>query len=147
MIEVVDTTLDHVRAIRKNLREEDRLEAERMGLNPWKAPMYIYKNALWRRTGLINGEPAALWGVRGNPLGLVGNPYLVTSNKVYDISAIKFAKIYLKELNEMKKMFPVLENYVDAKYDGAVRLLRLAGFELELMKIKDNDFFKFSMVN
>ena len=47
----------------------------------------------------------------------------------------------------MNSVFPVLENYVDAKYDEAVRLLKIVGFELTPQKINGNDFYKYKMVS
>jgi hypothetical protein len=87
-----------------------------------------------------------MWGVAGISLGIKGMPYLITSPLSETISPIKFAKIYTSQVKEMKKLFPVLENYVDASYTGAVRMLSLAGFRLDPVTINNNDFFKFSMV-
>lgn len=147
MIEVVNSTLDHALTIRRDLREGDVLEAVRQGVNPWTGIVKAYKNACFRRTGLIDGIPAAIWGVTGNLLGTVGSPYLITSNRISMISPIRFAKIYIKELQVMKNMFPILVNYVDAEYKEACRMLELAGFKLEPMTINDYPFYRFSMVN
>lgn len=146
MIEIVDTTISHVRHLRKSLRNSDKQEIINAGFDPSRICMYTYKVSLWRRTGLIDGEPAAMWGVRGNLLGLVGQPYLLTTNRINLISPLKFAKIYIKEVEEMKKLFPVLENYVDASYIGACRMLKLAGFDLEPVEINNNKFYRFSLV-
>lgn len=147
-VEVEDTTVSHVKHIRQNLREEDRQEIIRAGFDPNRICMYTYKTALLRKTGLIDGEPVAMWGVRGNLLGLVGQPYLLTTNNIHLISSLKFARIYVKEVEEMKKLFPILENYVDANYHEAVRLLDLAGFTLSKpVYINNNTFRRFSLIS
>lgn len=146
-VEVVDTTMSHIRELRKTLREADKKEAIAAGLDPMRACVYAFKQACWRRTGLIDDQPAAIWGVRGNLLGLVGQPYLITNTRVDLISPLKFAKIYIKEVQVMKKMFPVLENYVDASYTGACRMLSLAGFKLDPITINNHEFYRFSMAS
>jgi len=65
-----------------------------------------------------------------NSLGQVGTPWLLTSDAVKNISPLKFTRIYQQEVGKMKRLFPVLENYVDAEYNGAIRLLKIVGFEL-----------------
>lgn len=146
-IEIVDTIISHVRQLRETMRTADKQEIIAAGFDPARISIFTYKNACWRRTGLVNGEPAAMWGVRGNLLGLVGQPYLLTNEKVHLISPLKFAKIYIQEVKEMKKLFPVLENYVDASYEGACRMLELAGFKLEPVIINYNQFYRFSLVS
>jgi len=87
-----------------------------------------------------------MWGVCGTPLGVAGQPYLITGTVVNQISPVKFARIYIKEVESMRNLFPVLENYVHADYIGAVKMLQLAGFELsDKLSINGSDFYRFSM--
>lgn len=126
------------------------MEALGLGLDPEKAVFFSYRGGLWRRTALINGRVAAMWGLAGTPMGLVGQPYLITSPVCQEISPIRFARVYREEVKTMKKLFPILENYVDASYEGAVRMLRIAGFELKgPRKVPpfDKEFYQFRMSN
>lgn len=145
MIEVVPSTTDHVRELTDNMRQSDRDELIRLGLEPSDGLFFSYEFSVVRKTALIDGKVAAMWGVFGTPTGITGQPYLLTSPLVETISPFKFAKIYKNEVEQMKKLFPVLQNYVDASYTGAVRMLKIAGFILEEATLNDNAFYKFSM--
>jgi hypothetical protein len=128
-LEIIPSTVEHIQPLVLNLREEDRLEIYRLGLDPVKALSLSYKGALWKRTALINGEVAGMWGLCGTPMSITGQGYLLTSTAATKISALAFSRIYLNEVETMKKIFPVIENYVDSSYSGAVRLLQIAGFQ------------------
>lgn len=148
MITVVPTTVDHVKELSTNIREKDRREAESLGFSPEKALFYSYKHGLVRRTVLVDDRVAAIFGVVGSPLGIIGQIYLITGEVCNSMSPIRFAKIYLKELQGLKNLFPVLENYVHSDYKGAVGMLRIAGFELsEPIEINGTTFQRFTMVN
>jgi hypothetical protein len=145
-IEIIDSWAFHARELYQTLRKEDTQEAIRSGLEPEKAILYSYRSALYRKTALINGDVAAMWGVCGTPLSMIGQPYLITGELVHKVSPIKFTRIYTQEVQVMKGLFPSLINYVDAEYTGAVRLLRIAGFDLEgPMMLNGNEFYRFSM--
>ena len=129
-VEITTSTFRHAKELSLTLRENDKLEAQAMGLNPVKGCFDVYRRAIWRMTGLIDGKVAAMWGIAGNPLGDVGQVYLITGTEVEKISPLRFARIYKEQVEVMKTIFPILENYVDARYEGAIRLLKIAGFEL-----------------
>lgn len=146
-IKIVNSTEDHVRELAESIREADKQEAIAAGLVPKEALFYSYNHALYRKTGLINDKVAAMWGIVGSPLGILGQPYLITAPIVEDITPIRFASIYKKEVEQMKKYFSLLENYVDDRYEGAIRMLKIAGFELSepLQAYTGFRFRKFSM--
>jgi len=131
LIDIYPSELRDVRELSNILREKDRQEALNAGVEPHKALYHSFKQGIYRRTAFVDGMLAAMWGVAGVTLGLIGQPYLVTSKHVEDISPIKFARIYRQEVEEMKKFFPILENYVDASYNEAVRMLEIAGFKID----------------
>ena len=146
-INIVDSWDGHVKDLLKTLRPADKLEAERLGLDPDKAVYQSYHSALYRKTGLVDGEVAAMWGVSGTPLSLIGHPYLITGSLVETISPRRFITIYKEEVQRMKQLFPVLENYVDADYKSAVRVLKISGFKLEGPLVLNNNFYKYSIGN
>ena len=147
MFEVRHSVLDDVEKLSTDMREKDRKEAEALGMDAKKALYLTFKYGILRKSAFLNGKIVAMWGICGTPLSLVGRPYLVTTNQVSRMSPLKFARIYAKEVKVMNSVFPVLENYVDAKYDEAVRLLKIVGFELTPQKINGNDFYKYKMVS
>lgn len=142
VVDIIPSTSAHVRELSLSLREKDKQEARAAGLIPHKALFYSYKNAFLRRTCLIDGRVAAMFGVVGSPLGIVGQPYLVTGSLVETLSPLVFSRMYIKEVRVMKKYFSLLENYVDADYGEAVRLLKIAGFTLSDV-IHTNHGFRF----
>lgn len=147
-ISLVTTTLDHIQELSKTLRDQDKQECLRLGFEPEKALYYSFKHAVIKRTGLINGKVAAIWGVTGTPLGITGQPYLVTSNEILKISPFKFARFYRKEVQAFNIIFPILENYVDASYIGAIRMLKVAGFKINTTDpfiTETGKFFKFTL--
>jgi hypothetical protein len=142
---IVTSTLDHVKELSDTMREADKNELSKLGMQPHKALFYSFKFSLLRKTALIDDKVAAMWGVYGVPTGMTGQPYLLTSPLAESVSPLKFAKIYINEVNQMKKLFPVLQNYVDASYTGAIRMLRIAGFDLEPVTLNNHEFYKFSL--
>lgn len=120
----------HAKDLSETLREGDKEEARALGHDPKKATFFAFRHGVLRKTALVNGRVAAMWGVCGSFLGLSGQPYLITGNECDNVSPHAFAKIYRKEVLLMQEAFPVLENYVDYRYEGAIRMLRLAGFRV-----------------
>lgn len=144
-MEIVPSTIDHIEGLVKGLRDQDRLEIGRLGLDPVKAVTWSYKTAIWKRTAVVEGKVAAMWGVCGTPLSLTGQAYLVTTKASEKVSPLKFARIYLEEAEAMTKIFPHVEAYVDSTYEGAVRLLEIAGFQYkDTVRFNNFPFFKFS---
>lgn len=141
------SVLDDVEKLSKTIRVKDRKEAEALGMSAEKALYLTFKHGLLRRTAFIDGEVAAMWGVTGTPFSLVGIPYLVTGELSEKITPLEFCRIYKKEVEVMNGLFPILENYVDASYTEAVRLLKITGFELTPEVINNHHFYKFKMVS
>lgn len=130
MIEILDSTAAHARELSQTMREQDRLEALRMGLDPRKAIFYVYRRAFFRKTVLVDGRVAAMYGIVGSPIQHVNYPYLMTSSEVQKVPPLVFTRVYLKAVKEMTTLASLLEGYVDFEYSEAIRLLRIAGFTL-----------------
>jgi hypothetical protein len=141
---VIDSVAKHCAELAKTIRPEDALEAVRLGLDPRKSIFSAYRQAVYRKTALLDDHVAAMWGVIGTPLSMTGIPYFITGTDAVRLSPVRFARLYTSEAKIMNDIFPVLENYVDASYTGAVKLLKLAGFTLEgPVMVNDNPFYKF----
>src|ERR1700734_3016539 len=130
-IEIVPATEAHARELLTRLLAADRAEITAAGIRPGRAVLSSWRRAVVRKTALVDGDVAAVWGVTGVLLGSVGNPWLLTGAACERVSALRFARIYRDEAREMLSVFPRLENFVDATYVGAVRMLTLAGFALD----------------
>lgn len=148
LVEILPSTAEHAKRLSMHLREADIREAKALGLYPHRGVFYAYRHACYRKTALVDGVVAAMWGLHGELLGQTGQPYLITGTAVEKISPIRFAKIYKQEVKIMKEFFPVLQNYVDASYTGAVRMLDIAGFDLsEKIIFNGHEFIVFKMVS
>ncbi len=131
VITIVPTTPSHIAELKSNLRPEDADEILRFGVTIQRALWYSYKHSLIKKTALIDGKVAACWGVTGTFMGKNGVPWLMTTSEVKRVSPLKFVRIYQEEVHSMLKLFTGLENYVDAEYSSAIRLLEIIGFTLE----------------
>lgn len=121
---------EHIRELATTLRYADKQEIVKFGITPQAALWNGFRGSTMCRAALIDGKLAAVWGVKGVILGSVGHPWLLTSDVVSEISPIRFARIYARELEEMLEHYPKLFNYVDAEYLEAVRLLDIVGFKI-----------------
>lgn len=145
-IEIIPTTAAHIRDLVKVIRDEDRQEVESFGVSIEKGLWRSFKGGLGNRTAFIDGKIAAIWGVGGVYMGKNGKPWLLTSTEVDRISPLRFARIYQQEVYKMLDLFPRLENFVDSRYNKAIRLLKIIGFDIgEPEKIGNGMFCKFSM--
>jgi hypothetical protein len=145
-VQIVDVIPAHTAELKTNLRYEDALELERLGITPSRALWRGYKDSVYSKACLVDNRVAAIWGVGGNPLSQEGVVWLLTSPEVYKVSSNKFAAIYRSQVKKMLQLFPILYNYVDAEYDTSIRLLRMCGFTVEKPEIfgyNNNLFCKF----
>lgn len=131
IINIVPSESWDVSKLRDNLRTEDVGEILRFGVSIQYALWRSYRRALIRKTAFINGQIAAMWGCGGAFLGNKGIVWLMTTPEVKKISPLKFTRIYQQEVAILLKTFKRLENYVDAEYDSAIRLLDIIGFTIE----------------
>lgn len=119
-----------------------------MGIDPFEDLCSTLCYAVYKKSIFLDDKIMAMWGVCGNLFGTVGTIYLVTSTTVLDISPIRFARIYKREATVMSSLFPTLQNYVDASYEGAVRLLTISGFRLSgpfPVGVDEAPFYKFTL--
>lgn len=145
-IVIVPAEAWHVRELRQTMREKDKEEIQAVGISVDKSLWYNFKKGIMNRTALVDGKVAAMWGCGGSWLGAKAAPWLLTSPEIYKVNPLRVARIYQKEVYNMLKFFPTLENYALASYNQAIRLLMIAGFEIgEPEKIRNGTFRKFTM--
>jgi hypothetical protein len=129
-VTIIPATAVHVRALGHSMREADEREITCLGLVAHRVLFRSYRYSIIRKTAIVDGEVAAMFGASGVLFGRVGQPWFLTGPASEKVDPIEFARLYRKEVRQMLHLFPILENWVDASYDKAVRLLTIAGFEM-----------------
>ena len=113
----------------RTLRDGDRLEVASAGLTPAATLRTAFRHAIIRRTAIVDGEIAAMWGMGGEMLGEVGYPWMLTAPPVERVP-IGFLKEARKGVADMLRMRNRLEGTVAAQYTCACRFLEALGFVL-----------------
>lgn len=120
-----------VYAIAAHMRAADAAEATVLGKDPRRALRTSFRSSLTPcKVALIDGKPAAIWGLGGDVISEQGAPWLVTTPAVERVP-VSFLRIGRAELVLMLEVKPRLENYVAADYAKAVRFLQVLGFNLD----------------
>ena len=130
-IQIVPCTMAHMDALADSLRLLDIEELQAQGKGPRAVLRASIKGSLWCRTYLYDGEVAAMMGLGGVAMDDLGRPWFLTSDVIYRPNAWTVVKECRKGVALMLELKPRLENYVLAKYEQAVRLLRILGFSLD----------------
>ncbi len=131
VVETRRATIADVYALALNLRAGDRAEIQVMGRDPRRALRFAYRVSLMPpRVATVDGQVAAMWGLGGDLISDVGEPWLLTGHAA-DRVPFAFVRIAKAELAAMLAVKPRLENYVAADYAKAVRLLEGLGFHLD----------------
>ncbi|MFY9350536.1 MAG: hypothetical protein WBL20_16855 [Sphingobium sp.] len=112
------------------MRDIDRAECRAMGHKPKEALRLARRRAVWSLTAMIDGEPAALFGlVVLNMVEGVGVPFFLGTDAVY-----KQARTLLVRgpsvIALMRQTTPTLVNLVSVDNDNAIRLLKWWGFDV-----------------
>lgn len=129
MIEICPTTNKHLLELRDNLREDDRKEIACFGISNHDALWASWQNSIVCKTAIVEGQVAGIWGIAGCLWEGIGRPWILTA-PICEKYPIPFALLYRQEMKEMLKIFPILENYVDAAYHKSLKLLEIMGFTL-----------------
>lgn len=129
-ISIVPATLEHARIIGETLRPQDRAEIEAVGLEPEVEPTATLLASSISRSGVLDGRVAAMWGVVKIADGW-GKPWFLTGEAFCTVPPLRFARIYRGQVAEFLAQFSVLENWVDARYEESIRLLKMTGFSLD----------------
>ena len=136
-IEIRDAKYGDIQQLVLTFREKDRIEVNKLGYSPRQALLWSYRNSFIRRTGLVDGRVAAMWGVAGQLTSIVGTPWFLTGTEFEKASPLKMVKLYKREVQDLLQLFPGLENRVDSEYPEAIKLLELVGFTVEDKTDKD----------
>jgi|SRR5215471_10905680 len=109
------------------LRYDDLMEITCFGARPFVVIRKCYKQSHYKRTALVEGRIAAMWGLGGVMLGSKGEPWLLTAPAIEraPISFVREARVEVARLCSMSRH---LEGFCAASYSRAHRLLRILGF-------------------
>lgn len=122
-----ESEVGDIYALAKNLRDGDRLEIASLGKEPKAALRNCYRNAILRRTVVVDGEIAAMWGLCGTMLSDYGEPFLLTTPAIERIP-VSFLREGRREIARMLRLRRVLVVRCAAAYTQACRFLECLGF-------------------
>jgi hypothetical protein len=128
MIEVVGARPVHVGPIANRMRDVDKLECGIAGYSPKEALRYGMLNSTIAWTVLVDGRAEAMFGVC--PVSTIesrGRPWLLMTD-----DALKHRRAILRlgwrYTQAIHRHFAILENYVYARNDVAIRWLARLGY-------------------
>lgn len=85
-------------------------------------------------TGLINGEPACMFGVvQTNRVYNIGAPWMI-GTELLEQHALAFLRRSKPAFYPLAAQYSELVNYVDARHTAAIRWLKWLGFEFDEAK-------------
>ncbi|MDY0884894.1 hypothetical protein ACFPL7_05695 [Dongia soli] len=128
---VVDATPDHAVALARIMRRADRDEIHAAsGLGPLVGLRASLDASVLARCWLVEDQPACIFGLATDSLlSGTGRPWMLTSDLL-----LREQRIFLRHCRdfvaEMLDIFPVLANWVDARYIGSIKWLHWMGFRL-----------------
>lgn len=130
--DIVPATEAHAVELAPAMRKED---ADEIWASSRRRPLdaLLYSLEVSRDTtqaGLADGRCVCLWGVApASLLTDVGRPWLLAS-KEFERHASRFLRRNREYINEIRRQYPVLENWVDHRNVKSIRWLRWLGFDI-----------------
>lgn len=132
LVNIAPTKPIDISRIAERVREHDRDEIWAMAMQtPDAAMQYGLKYSEVIKTGFIDDQPVAMWGVV--PLSMVpsiGAPWMV-GTKDLEQHAFTFLRRCREPLMELFKGYDTLENYVDVRNTMTIKWLKFMGFNLD----------------
>lgn len=122
-------TLAHVRELAPQMRRAEVAEVwAAMHLTPAATLLKLMKHSRFSRALFLDGELATLLGVIETPDG-VGIPWLL-SNDVVNRKPMSFWRASKAILAELRKLYPALLQWVDARYSRSICWAERLGFKV-----------------
>lgn len=113
------------------MRAEDAAEIEAShGHAPLEGLMSCLKQSSIARTAMFEEEVAAMFGVA--PVNMMtghGSMWLLSSQVVEEVPLL-FLRRSREEVRKLLEVWPLLTNYVDARYTKALRWVEWLGFQI-----------------
>jgi hypothetical protein len=133
---IIPATHAHCRALVLTLRPEDRAEVDSAGIPARHLVAQLYRGSYRRETAVVDGEVAAVWGMRGSLIGTSVEMWLMTTPAVarLPIAFFREARRILAEVLETKH---VVVSRCGAEYHAAIRFFRMLGFDIGAPTLSD----------
>lgn len=130
--EIVPATLDLALQIASSMTEADRQEVWAVAHHtPTEAIVFSIQGSRDAWVGTYEGEPLCAFGCgEWSVLSLMGMPWLLTSKNL-EHHAITFMRETRRYMDDLKTRYLMLQNYVDARHEVAVRWIERIGFTLD----------------
>ena len=133
-IRIVPAHFGHAVVLSATMRQADRDEIYAAHLQmPFSALKTALDLSTETQTALVDDEVACMFGVSPGLEAGSGVPWLLGSELIVE-HAIPFQLRSARYLEDIRKRYTMLENYVDARNTVSVRWLQDAGFTLEEAK-------------
>ncbi len=148
-VEIREVEEGDVAVLVRNMREHDIQEvnaATHMGLRNAVQTSVIMST--YSKTGLVNDELVCMWGVC--PISLLsgsGSPWMLGTDLITEKQRI-FLRRSKPWLDDIRKDYRYLENFVDARNTMSIKWLKWLGFEMDEAEpygIHGEPFHKFTM--
>lgn len=137
-ITIVETAPYHLRLMSDAMQSKSSNMAYRLGMTPLKALWKNYRQSLICKSVFINGNLCAIFGLMGTVFSDVGTPWICMTPEV-EQHPMRVAFRFRKELDNMAKMFPVLEDWLEETNDTGMRFMSLMGFSISKNKVQVGD--------
>ena len=129
--EVLPTTTEHILELSRTIRDADRDEVWAIShLSPLVVLEASVARALMSYTGLADGKVLAIFGLGTvTMLSNITIPWMLTSNEIFSHTFVflRYSKMWIEEI---RKQYPLLVNYIDGRYIGAIKWARWLGFTI-----------------
>ena len=129
--EVRDATVDDAVALAPRMRQADIDECVAMGFGAEDALITSVRASMMPMAGLVNGEVVCLFGVGSvGMFATSGAPWLLGSIAL-DRRRFTLIKMARQWIDYQLSIYPLLENWVDARNNKSIKLVRWLGFEID----------------
>jgi hypothetical protein len=131
-VKYVQAEAEHAEVLIANMRADDERECIASGLTSQSAVLQSMGRSDFRQAVYFGGKLACIYGVLKNPRSTVLHPLYsawVLTTPVVEKYPKTFFKESLRVTHELTKKYGTLTNYVDARYEKAIRWLLRIGFE------------------
>lgn len=131
--EIVPTTKDHILELAETMRKADRDEIWASSrLRPYEALRLGVAMSEEPLTGLLNGKVVCIFGIsKPSVISDKASPWLLASDLLPRV-AITFLRLNKVYMDEVKKRYKFLENYVDCRNVEAIKWLKWLGFKMSM---------------
>lgn len=134
----------------ENMREKDREEIFAFtGYDPYTALKTSHKYSVESGAWVVDGRVACMAGVaRPTVLSDINMPWLLSSD-VVPVHSRRFLRGTKVFVDNWKSKYKYMMNFVDSRYDEAIRWVEWLGFTVHPKEYDVNGviFYKFDMVN